>query len=824
MCGNILLPLNDIILFTMKIETTKLSAVLNATVSIENTEIDVLDISIDSRSLRNAPHTLFFALSGKNHNAHKYVESLYEKGVRFFVVAQNVELPNDAVVFTVKDTLRALQTFVAFYRKHYHFPVIGITGSNGKTIVKEWLNQLLLPYYHIIKSPKSYNSQVGVPLSVIAINDEHNLGIFEAGISQPNEMIFLEEIIQPTIGILTNIGPAHNEGFASKEEKLIEKLVLFKNAEVLISENTSFIQKYKPSNVTWFNWSFSEDADVQFKRENQALEVRYLNHAFTVQLPFTDLASIENIATCITVLLYLKIAVADIIALVPKLHTVQMRLQVKKGNNDTLLIDDSYSSDYQSLKIALDFLEQQKTHPQKTVILSDIFQSGFPSEVLYQKVGELMNQNHVNRVIGIGTEISKYLTNVTQFQSYPDTKTFLSDFNLKSFRNETLLIKGSRSFEFEKIVAELEEKTHETVLEINLDAVSHNLNFYKERLQPGTKIMVMVKAFGYGNGSYEIAKLLAHHQVAYLGVAFADEGVELRKAGIKLPIIVMNPENSAFSNMIAYQLEPEIYNLTELSAFINAAESQNMMHYPVHLKLNTGMNRLGFVENDFDTLVEILKNTQIVSVASIFSHLATSDMPEETEFTLHQIKLYQNWTTFLKDRLKISPILHILNTSGIFNFNEYQMDMVRVGIGLYGVGNSRQENDQLQNVATLKTVVLQINNINMGESVGYGRRFKAEKPSKIATIPIGYADGIRRSYGNGIGYVLINGIKAPIVGSVCMDMLMADVTNCDAKVGDEVIVFGNDLRITEVAKAWNTIPYEVMTAISQRVKRIFYKE
>lgn len=808
----------------MKIETSVLSDVLQTIVPVTKKELNVLDISIDSRSLRNTENTLFFTLKGNNHNAHDFLTDLYAKGVRYFVVSQEVSLPTDAVIFKVDDTLRALQRFVAFYRKKYTFPVIGITGSNGKTIVKEWLNQLLLPFYNIIKSPKSYNSQVGVPLSVIAINDEHDLGIFEAGISQPNEMDFLEEVIQPTIGILTNIGPAHNEGFSTKEEKLQEKIKLFKNADVLISEKTDLIAANKSEKAQWFTWSFNEPANVHFKKIDAVLNVKFNDTEFSVDLPFTDLASVENIATCITALLFLKIDTNYIVEAIPQLQTVQMRLQVKKGMNDCLLIDDSYSSDYQSLKIALDFLEQQKTHQQKTVILSDIFQSGFTPEVLYQKVAQLLNQNYVTRVIGIGNKIGMHLTNVPQFQSYPDTETFLNDFNLRSFRSETILIKGSRSFQFEKIVAELEEKTHETVLEINLDAISHNLNFYKSKLKPTTKVMVMVKAFGYGNGSYEIAKLLAHHQVAYLGVAFADEGVELRKAGIKIPIVVMNPENSAFSTMIAYNLEPEIYNIDELNTFLQIAENQNLYNYPIHLKLNTGMNRLGFVEKDFEALINLLKQTNLVEVASMFSHLATSDMPEERDFTLQQIQLFQKWAGYIKSELNINPTLHILNTSGIYNFGEYQMDMVRVGIGLYGVGNDTNEDAQLQNVATLKTVVLQINDVEKDATVGYGRRFKAERKSKIATIAIGYADGIRRSYGNGKGYVLVNNQKAFIAGTICMDMLMIDVTDIDVKIGDEVIVFGNDLRITEIAKIWETIPYEVMTSISQRVKRIFYKE
>lgn len=808
----------------MKIATSTLSEVLQTFAPVTKKELNVLDISIDSRSLRNTENTLFFTLKGNNHNAHDFLNDLYAKGVRYFVVSQDISLPADAIVFKVDDTLRALQRFVAFYRKKYTFPIVGITGSNGKTIVKEWLNQLLLPFYNIIKSPKSYNSQVGVPLSVIAINDEHNLGIFEAGISKPNEMDYLEEIIQPTIGILTNIGPAHNEGFSTKEEKLQEKIKLFKNVDVLISEKTDLISASKSEKAQWFNWSFNEAANVQFKKIDTVLKVNFEKTEFSVDLPFTDLASVENIATCITALLFLKIDTNYIIEAIPQLQTVQMRLQVKKGMNDCLLIDDSYSSDYQSLKIALDFLEQQKTHQQKTVILSDIFQSGFTPEVLYQKVAQLLNQNHVTRVIGIGNKIGTHLTNVPQFQSYPDTETFLNDFNLRSFRSETILIKGSRSFQFEKIVAELEEKTHETVLEINLDAISHNLNFYKSKLKSTTKVMVMVKAFGYGNGSYEIAKLLAHHQVSYLGVAFADEGVELRKAGIKIPIVVMNPENSAFSTMIAYNLEPEIYNIEELNTFLQIAENQNLYNYPIHLKLNTGMNRLGFVEKDFDGLINLLKQTNLVEVASIFSHLATSDMPEERDFTLQQIQTFQKWSAYIKKQLNINPVLHILNTSGIYNFGEYQMDMVRVGIGLYGVGNDTNEDAQLQNVATLKTVVLQINDVEKDTTVGYARRFKAEKKSRIATIAIGYADGIRRSYSNGKGYVLVNNQKAFIAGTICMDMLMIDVTDMDVKIGDEVIVFGNDLRITQIAKIWETIPYEVMTSISQRVKRIFYKE
>ncbi len=811
----------------MEFSTEQLAQVLHGTYHGNQDIIDITDISIDSRSLQNTNGILFFALQGIHHNAHLYIDELVNKGVAFFVVEENPAVENEKIsFFKVKDSKKALQNFVAYYRGLFHIPVIGITGSNGKTIVKEWLNFLLGPFYNIIKSPKSYNSQVGVPLSVIGINEQHTLGIFEAGISLPGEMHVLEKVIQPTIGVLTSIGTAHDEGFTSATQKLEEKLKLFAHVRMLICEHRKDVLARINTGITVWDWSFETvEARVHlFLETPNTIKVTSAGNSFDITIPFSDAASLQNIATCITVLLAMQISPEHIQQYVPKLYKIEMRLQVLNGKQQCTLIDDSYSSDYQSLKIALDFLEQQKTHQQKTVILSDIFQSGFPEEVLYDKVARLLHQNRISRVIGIGEQISHYLADVKQFQGFPDTQAFLTDFNMNSFRNETILIKGSRSFAFEKIVTELEEKTHETVLEINLDAISHNLNFYKSKLNPGTKIMVMVKAFGYGNGSYEIAKHLAHHKVDYLGVAFADEGVELRKAGITIPIIIMNPEHSAFSSMIAYQLEPEIYSLNELDAFLKEAQTHNLYQYPIHIKLNTGMNRLGFVEEDFDKLTEILKYTNLVKVESIFSHLATSDIPEEKTFTLQQIRLFEKWAGYLKTSLHIQPLLHILNTSGIYHFNEYQNDMVRLGIGLYGVGNNLQENEQLQNVATLKTVILQINHIHTGDSVGYGRRFKAHENRKIATIPIGYADGIRRSYGNGKGYVLIHEKKAPIIGTICMDMLMVDITHIQAKPGDEVIIFGNNLRITEIAKIWATIPYEVMTAISQRVKRIFYKE
>lgn len=789
--------------------------------------IDIIDVSVDSRSLQNRAGVLFFALVGENHDGHDFIPALLKENVSFFVVERLPEkLPKNTVFFLVENTKKALHDFASYYRKLYSFPVIGITGSNGKTIVKEWLSFLLSTRYQIIKSPKSYNSQIGVPLSVFGINGRHNLGIFEAGISLPNEMDKLEKIIQPNIGILTSIGSSHDEGFLNTRQKIEEKIKLFSNCEVIITPHLPEVISLLPTEAKIWSYSFDKNtsAKINFSLHENQLTVTIGMDTFVVSIPFTDKASVENIATCTSSLLALGFDKEFIQKRIPKLFKVNMRLQVIDGQRDCTIIDDSYSSDYQSLKIALDFLEQQKTHESKTVILSDIYQSGFPNDVLYEKISRLLAQNQINRVIGIGESISRYLINTPNFQRFPDTTSFLRDYNLQSFRNETILIKGARKFAFERIVTELEEKTHETVLEINLSAISENLNFYRSKIKPETKIMVMVKAFGYGNGSYEIAKLLAHQKVDYLGVAFADEGVELRKSGIHIPIVVMNPEPSTFSTLISYLLEPEIYNLPELEAFSKEVNKAEQYQYPIHIKLNTGMNRLGFKEAHLLELTAYLQNTSLVTVKSIFSHLAASDDDNQKAFTLQQIERFNDWSAELINKLNIKPIRHILNTSGIYNFPEYQLDMVRLGIGLYGVGNHPDENQQLKNVAKLKTVILQINEIEIGESVGYGRRYQADSKRRIATIPIGYADGIRRAYGNGKGSVLVQGERAKIVGSICMDMLMIDVTDINCTEGDEVVIFDENLRITEIADTWETIPYEVMTSISQRVKRIFYKE
>ena len=794
-------------------------------------DVAVIDsISIDSRSLQNGENTMFFAISGPNNDGHTYINELIDKGVRHFVVTYIPEtVTGKANFLVVENTLDALQKFAAYYRSLFDFPIIGITGSNGKTIIKEWLNFLLSPDYNIIRSPKSYNSQVGVPLSILGIKEKHNLGIFEAGISTMHEMEKLQKIIRPTIGILSNIGSAHDEGFSSVADKIKEKLKLFTSVNVLILNKNKTIQAFVNPKIKTFSWcSDNKSADVYITKKNLGdlteLQVTYKEDTFPILIPFQDQASIENAIHCMMVMLYFGYNPKVIQTRMAQLYPVEMRLKVKNGIYNCTLIDDSYSSDFQSLKIALDFLEHQKQHKKKTIILSDIFQSGLNNDELYSQVSQLIISNKINRVIGIGETISQYKNKFINGTTFKNVAEFMNAFDRLNFENETILIKGARDFHFEQIVSMLEEKTHETVLEINLNAISHNLNFFKSKLAPKTKLMVMVKAFGYGNGGFEIAKLLEHHKVDYLGVAFADEGISLKSAGINVPIMVMNPENTSFSAIIQHQLEPEIYSIKGLKAFLKIAEQKKLKHFPIHLKIDTGMHRLGFEEEHLSELIAILKGNETVQIKSILSHLATSDDLKQDAFAQSQIALFEQLSTQLINELKIKPIRHILNTSGISNYPDAQYDMVRLGIGLYGISNDEEEQKFLENVGTLKSVISQIRTIEAGESVGYGRRFMADKTTKIATIPIGYADGIRRSWGNEVGYVVINGKEAKIVGSVCMDMLMVNVTEIDCKEGQSVIIFGENPTVNLMAKALNTIPYEILTGISQRVKRVFFRE
>ncbi|MES2284748.1 MAG: bifunctional UDP-N-acetylmuramoyl-tripeptide:D-alanyl-D-alanine ligase/alanine racemase [Bacteroidota bacterium] len=820
-----------------------IATVINASTSGNgNTDTAIKNLLIDSRKLSNAETSLFFAIKGERHDGHAYLIDLYEKGVRHFVVSslpQNNNVFNNAVFLLVKDTLLALQSLCAFHRKQFKIPVIGITGSNGKTIVKEWLYQLMREDKNIVRSPKSFNSQVGVPLSVWQITEENKLGIFEAGISKTQEMSLLETIIQPTIGLITNIGQAHDESFENQKQKVDEKLKLFVNSEVLIYckdyllvHNEITINKaFKDLQV--FSWSRKLRSDLLIGRITKGvadtkIQGIYKNDFIHINIPFTDEASIENAIHCWAMLLYLGYENPVIAERMRFLSPIAMRLELKEGINNCSIINDSYNSDLGSLAIALDFLNQQKQHPKKTLILSDILQSGRNEETLYREVAELIHKKGVSRLIGIGDGISNQTKQFDVEKTfYRSTDEFLKEFNNSFFRDETILLKGARAFGFEAISKIIQQKAHETVLEINLNAIVHNLNYFRGKIKSDTKIMAMVKAFSYGSGSFEIANILQFHRVDFLAVAYADEGIELRKAGITMPIMVMNPEEQSYDSMLQYNLEPEIYSFRVLSLFeetLKRSEHDSEHPIPIHIKLDTGMHRLGFDEDEVNELIVRIKNNKHLTVKSVFSHLAATDESEHDDFTWQQIKKFNEMSAKIKSHFTYPIMKHILNSAGITRFPDAQFNMVRLGIGLYGIGAGASEQTQLQNVSTLKTSISQIKNIPANETIGYSRKGIATRDIQIATVPIGYADGLSRKLSGGKGKMIVNGQYAPIIGNVCMDMCMIDITDINANENDEVIVFGEAYPITEVAKDVGTIPYEILTNVSRRVKRVYYQE
>ncbi|MFT2009169.1 bifunctional UDP-N-acetylmuramoyl-tripeptide:D-alanyl-D-alanine ligase/alanine racemase [Pontibacter sp. 13R65] len=795
----------------------------------------VLDLLIDSRKLSQPVGTVFFAISGKFNNGHKYMAQLYAQGVRQFVVEEQeaselVSYHPEANFLQVKSSLAALQAVAAWHRQQFKVPVIGITGSNGKTIVKEWLAQLLTPDELVVKSPRSYNSQVGVPLSVWQLNEKHTLAIFEAGISQPGEMEKLQHIIQPTIGIFTNIGSAHNQGFVSVEQKIEEKLKLFTHTDLLFycADYPQLHEAVQASGIPSFTWSRkSKKANLAISGTTVAgaktiVVYTYQGQKQRLAIPFTDDASVEDALHCLAVLLYRNLSLADIQNRLDKLHPVAMRLEMKEAINGCYLIDDTYNNDLAGLSIALDLLASQPQRNKRTLILSDLLESGVPEEELYRQVAALVRVKKVDKVLGIGPTIQKHAEAFPGTGTfYSSTAAFLEQFKADAFRNEVILIKGARVFGFEKIVQAFQQKVHGTMLEVNLDALVHNLNFYRSRLTPDTKLMVMVKAFAYGSGSFEVANLLQFHQVDYLAVAYADEGVSLREHGITLPIMVMNPSVDSFSKLRQYSLEPEIYSLELLEQFLLESAGAPAS---IHLKLDTGMHRLGFTENDFEQLFSMLHQYPQVRVVSIFTHLAGADEALHNDFSTQQIATFRQLSEQVEERLGYKTIRHALNSAGIVRFPEHQLDMVRLGIGLYGVEATGNEQEALQSVSTLKTTVSQVKSINKGETVGYSRKGVAAEAKTIATIAIGYADGYDRRFSNGVGEVLIRGSKAPIIGNVCMDMCMVDVTGLEVKAGDEVIVFGPQLPLVELAQKIGTIPYELLTNVSARVKRVFFAE
>jgi alanine racemase len=795
-------------------------------------------ILTDSRSLCFPEETLFFALKTKRNDGHKYIPELYERGVRNFVVSTLPPVgqrPADANFLHVPDPLKTLQRLAERHREQFSVPVVGITGSNGKTVVKEWLYQLLSPDRVVTRSPRSYNSQIGVPLSVWMMNERTELAVFEAGISEMDEMAALQAIIQPTIGVLTNIGGAHQENFSSMQEKCLEKLTLFKDCDVIIydGDNELISNCVAKSLVAAREIAWSKiDTErplfiekVEKGTDSTLIRYRYLGMPRQYTLPFIDDASIENSLHCLAVCLYLMVPTEQIAERMARLEPVAMRLEVKEGKNGCVLINDSYNSDLASLDIALDFMQrrsQDKGKP-RTLILSDILQTGQSHTSLYRQVAELVQSRGVQKIIGVGRDIREAAARFEMEKHFFATTQELIDSGLlQTLRGEVVLVKGSRAFLFDEITDILELKVHETILEIDLNALVDNLNYYRSKLRPDTKMVCMVKASAYGAGSYEIAKTLQDHRVDYLAVAVADEGSDLRKAGITGNILIMNPEMTAFKTLFDYRLEPEVYSFHLLEELIKAAEREGITNFPIHIKLDTGMHRLGFLPAEVPALIERLKRQTAVTPRSVFSHLVGSDSTQFDAFTRHQIETFEAAAATLQAAYPHKILRHICNTAGIERYPGAQFDMVRLGLGLYGVDPFT--NRMLHTVSTLRTTILQIHDVPADETVGYSRRGQLTRPSRIASIPIGYADGLNRRLGNGRAYCLVNGQKAPYVGNICMDVCMIDVTDIPCQEGDKVEIFGKDLPVTVLSDILETIPYEVLTAVSTRVKRVYYQD
>ncbi len=777
-------------------------------------DVEIKELITDTRKLSINAGAVFFAIAGKNHDGHQYTTDAYKSGVRMFVVERPVKLADDACIIQVDNSITAMQTIASAHRQQYKYPVIGITGSNGKTIVKEWLAQMLDYKYSVVKSPKSFNSQLGVPLSVWQMTDRHNVAIFEAGISEAGEMARLEEVIKPTVGIFTNIGEAHNAGFKSHAEKAREKALLFKDCKKVIYsadhlEVANALEQTIKNPSALIAWKVT-------KRENGKITLQVGKEQLAIKLKYTDPASVENCLHCAATLFVLGFGEEMIQSRIDTLSGVKMRLEMKQAINRSYVIDDTYNNDLYGLEIALGFLSGNKQKKKKTLILSDLYQTGLDTSELYKKVGQMVKKNEINRLIGIGKEISKSAGEFSMETAfYATTEELLSSgFNIQ---DEIVLVKGSRNFAFERIVEKLEYKAHGTVLEINLENVVHNLNHYRSMLRPETKVMVMVKAFAYGGGNFEIANLLQFHKVDYLGVAYTDEAVELRKNGIHMPIMIMNPSPDSFRLLREFNLEPEIYSLDQFYDFIEFFEGEEGVP-AIHLKLETGMNRLGFKAEELKRLIELLKIHKNISVKSIFSHLAGSEDPRHQEYTTQQAKTFETLSDQIMKGLWYKPMRHLLNTGGIVRHPDFQYDMVRLGIGLYGFDPTGAE---INVVGTLKSEVSQVKLVKAGESIGYGRAGFAQKDMKIAIVPIGYADGYLRAFGNGIGKMRIGDRLVPVVGNVCMDMTMLDVTDMKVHSGDEVVIFGDCPHISELAQWINTIPYEILTNISQRVKRTY---
>lgn len=811
----------------------RIASIVDASSVLANKEAAIEYLITDSRKVTFAASSLFFTLKTEHRNALVFLDDLYQQGVRNFVVQEEIDFSKykDANFLVVKNSLKALQKLAQFHRLQFHYPVMGITGSNGKTIVKEWLNFLLSDSYKIVRSPRSYNSQIGVPLSIWQMNAENDLGIFEAGISERNEMDALRKIIQPTIGILTNIGDAHDKGFESRKQKLQEKLRLFQHSKIVFANADD--ENIKASiaevlNTDIFSFGKNRNATLHItavkKEQNKTvIEGVFENNTLYITIPFLDEASVQNALICWAVALYFKVSESVIMEKMAQLPAIDMRLQVLPAINGCTVINDSYSLDIDSLSVGLDLLNQQLLS--KTVILSDVHEA---EERTYIQILDILHHKKISRLIAIGKfweSLKPFMgSKIPIIETYNSTFDFVQQFHAGQFKNESILLKGARLFRFEDILNLLVEKVHQTRLEINLSNIVHNFKTYKKRLQPSTKMMAMVKAFAYGSGSVEIASILQYHKIDYLAVAYADEGVELRNAGINLPIMVMNVDEYGFEAMLQHNLEPEIYSFKILKEFTVFVQKQAVAQYPVHLKLDTGMHRLGFEEGEIDRLMDELKVNKSLVIKSVFSHLSSSEDAADDNFTKLQAEIFQRCCDKIQNVVQYNFIRHLANSAGIARHPDLQFDMVRLGIGLYGV-DTTDKGLALKNVATLKSTIAQIKHLQPNETVGYNRMGKISQPTTTATIRIGYADGYSRKLSNGVGFVLINNHQAPVIGNVCMDMTMVDITHIDnVNEGDEVEVFGVDLPVENIAKWSDTNVYEIFTSVGQRVKRVYVEE
>ncbi|MGA9211220.1 bifunctional UDP-N-acetylmuramoyl-tripeptide:D-alanyl-D-alanine ligase/alanine racemase [Kaistella sp.] len=811
--------------------TTKQIAEITESQLIGDENLHIKNIAYDSRTLFSVNDTAFLAINTSKNSGEKYIQSAIEKGINIIISEHHFPQYENITWIIVDHSIKFLQKIAKYHLEQFDLKTIGITGSNGKTIVKEWLYQSLFHDYATVKSPKSFNSQLGLPLSLLEINKKHQLGIFEVGISKLGEMKILEDIFSPQIGILTHIGSAHSSNFESINELIDEKIKLFQHSQIIIFNGDNELvynkitDRYSSKKLISFGFKNHNNVFIKndWKNRSQEILIQYFEEEFSVPINQRDEATISNVLCIISVLKEFGFENDKIIEKLNSLKSVEMRLESVNGIRNNLIINDSFNLDLDSLKIAFQHInEYNKLN--KTLILTD-FVEGKNADQLYQEVASLTNEQNFNSVFLIGDEITQLerLFNARTF-TFSNTSELIESVDLNQIENQLILLKGARKFEIDKVKSYLELQKHDTVLEVNLNSILHNINVHKALLKPETKMMAMVKAYSYGLGGYEIAEFLQHHHIDYLGVAYADEGVDLRKNGITTPIMVMNPEQHSYNIIIDYNLEPEIYSFRVLELFNEKLIQKGIQHrYPIHIKLETGMHRLGFKKDELSELIEKL-NSMNVQVKSIFSHLSSSDDDEENEYTLAQIHIFNENSLRLIEGLKEQPIRHILNTSGIVNYADYQFNMVRIGIGMVGVSANPEIKKQLKSAVTFKTVISQISQVRAGESIGYNRKFKASKDTNIATIPVGYADGIPRLVGNNAGFVGIRKNLYPIVGNVCMDMMMIDLGDFIAKEGEEVIIFNSNPSLEDFAVYCKTISYEVLTSISRRVKRIYIKD